>query len=215
MDEIERLLELGRKDLEAGYPQYARQYFEKVLALDSANREATEALAKIEAVLARKASGIEPGRPKRVGKPATMQQVAATSTVVVSSQKGPGCLVQLLWFLFVGWWAGQLWIAVAWLLMLTVIGIPFAIMMMNKVPQVIALRGQTADLTITTTGSTTVVSQVPQHNILLRAIYFLLIGWWLSAIWMELAYFACLTIIGLPLGFWMFDRVPALVSLRR
>jgi hypothetical protein len=32
---------------------------------------------------------------------------------------------------------------------------------------------------------------------------------------MELSYLVCLTIIGLPLGFWMFDRVPALVSLHR
>jgi len=140
------------------------------------------------------------------------------STVVVSSQKNPGCLVQLLWFLFVGWWAGQVWIALAWLLMLTVVGIPLGVMMMNKVPQVIALRGQASGTTVTTVGNVTVVTagtSVPQHNILLRAIYFLLIGLWLSAIWMELAYFACLTIIGLPIGFWMFDKVPALVSLRR
>lgn len=141
------------------------------------------------------------------------------STVVVSPKKsGPGCLVQVLWFVFIGWWAGQVWIFIAWLLMLSVIGIPLGIMMMNKVPQVIALRGESTALTVTSVGGETVVSvggQVPQHNIILRAIYFLLIGWWLSAFWMELAYAICLTIIGLPVGFWMFDRVPALVSLRR
>jgi hypothetical protein len=32
---------------------------------------------------------------------------------------------------------------------------------------------------------------------------------------MEVAYAACLTIIGLPIGLWMFDQVPMLVSLRR
>ena len=140
------------------------------------------------------------------------------STVVVSSQKNPGCLIQLLWFVFIGWWAGQLWIALAWLLMLTIVGIPLGVAMMNKVPRVIALRGQSGGVTVTTVGNVTVVTpgaSVPQHNILLRAIYFLLVGWWLSALWMELAYFICLTIIGLPIGFWMFDKVPALVSLRR
>jgi uncharacterized membrane protein YccF (DUF307 family) len=139
------------------------------------------------------------------------------STVVVSPQKGPGCLAQVLWFLFIGWWLGQLWIGIAWLLMLTIIGIPFAVMMINKLPQVIALRGQTTRFVVTSVGGVTTIStvQVPQHNILLRSIYFLLIGWWLSAIWMELAYIACLTLIGLPLGFWMFDKTPALASLRR
>jgi len=141
------------------------------------------------------------------------------STVVVSPQKsGPGCLVQLLWFVFIGWWAGQIWIAIAWLLMLSVIGLPLGVMMMNKVPQVIALRGESTALTVSTVDGESVVTvggRIPQHNIILRAIYFLLIGWWFSAIWMELAYLACLTIIGLPVGFWMFDKVPVLVSLRR
>jgi len=127
-------------------------------------------------------------------------------------------LVQLLWFLFVGWWVGEVWIVAAWLLMLTVVGIPLAVKMMNKVPQVIALRGETGSLTVTTVGDGSVVTvgtPVPQHNIVLRSIYFLLIGWWLSGIWMELAYAICLTIIGLPVGFWMFDKIPGLVSLRR
>ena len=141
------------------------------------------------------------------------------STVVVSgSRKNPGCLVQLLWFLLIGWWAGQLWIALAWLLMLTVVGIPLGVAMMNLVPVVIALRGQSGGVSIAADGDVTKVTTgtaLPQHNIILRSIYFVLIGWWLSAIWMELAYLICLTIIGLPVGFWMFDRVPALVSLRR
>ena len=134
------------------------------------------------------------------------------STVTV--QRNPGCLIQLLWFAFIGWWAGQLWVGVAWALMLTVIGIPFAVMMLNLVPQVIALRGQ-RDLTVSSIGGRPVITAAPQVNLFVRAIYFLLIGWWFSAIWIELAYIFCLTIIGLPVGFWMFDLVPAIVSLRR
>lgn len=139
------------------------------------------------------------------------------STVIVQDKTDPGCLVQLLWFIFVGWWAGQLWIVAAWLLMLSVIGIPIGVKMMNKLPQIIALRGQSQQLTITTVGQTTIIStsSAPQRNIVLRAVYFLLIGWWLSGLWIEVAYLICLTIIGLPVGFWMFDRVPGIVSLRR
>jgi hypothetical protein len=56
MDEIERLLKLGRADLAAGYPQYARQYFEQVLALDATNREAIDALVRIDEILSRQAT---------------------------------------------------------------------------------------------------------------------------------------------------------------
>lgn len=140
-----------------------------------------------------------------------------SSIVVDNSNKNPGCLIQVLWFAFIGWWFGQLWIAVAWFLMLTIVGIPLGVKMMNKVPWVIALRGESEELRFTTSEGGTTVSRasVPQHNIVLRALWFVFVGWWLSAAWMELAYVVCLTIIGLPLGFWMFDKVPALVSLRR
>ncbi len=132
----------------------------------------------------------------------------------IAVQKNPGCLIQLAWFVLIGWWAGQLWVGVAWLLMTSIIGIPFAVIMLNMIPQVIALRGQ-AEYVVRSAGGTTVVAPVPQYDLLLRAIYFLLIGWWLSGLWIEAAYLFCLTIIGLPLGFWMFDRVPFVASLRQ
>jgi hypothetical protein len=52
---------------------------------------------------------------------------------------------------------------------------------------------------------------------LLRAVYFLLIGWWFSAVWLLLAWVLTLVTGGLalPLSFWMFDRVPALTTLAR
>lgn len=135
-------------------------------------------------------------------------------TIVVADHKNPGCLVQLLWFVLIGWWLGQIWIGIAWLLMVTIVGIPFGVIMLNGLPQVIALRSGTG-LAVRTVGGSTTVTSLPQYPLVLRAIYFILIGWWLAGIWIELAYLACVTIIGLPLGFWMFDRVPAIVSLRR
>ena len=136
------------------------------------------------------------------------------TTATIVARKNPGCLVQLAWFAVFGWWIGQAWVAVAWFLAATVIGLPLAVMMLNRVPEVIALRGET-ELLVRNWGGRTVVTEVPQYNILLRALYFLLVGWWASAVWIETAYALCCTVIGLPLGFWMFDRVPAIVSLRR
>jgi uncharacterized membrane protein YccF (DUF307 family) len=136
------------------------------------------------------------------------------TTATIVAKKNPGCLIQLVWFALVGWWLGQAWVAVAWFLAATIIGMPLAVMMLNRVPEVMALRGET-ELLVRSWNGHTVVTDVPQYNILLRALYFVLVGWWASALWLELAYALCMTVIGLPLGFWMFDRTPAIVSLRR
>jgi uncharacterized membrane protein YccF (DUF307 family) len=141
-----------------------------------------------------------------------------SNIIIQQKSSNPGCLIQLIWFVFIGWWAGQIWIALSWFLMLIVLGIPLAVKMINYLPKVIALRGGSKTVTITQTAGGLIVTtggSVPQRSIWLRIIWFLLIGWWFSAIVMELGYFFCLTLIGLPLGFWLFDRVPAALSLRR
>jgi uncharacterized membrane protein YccF (DUF307 family) len=141
-----------------------------------------------------------------------------TSTTYVETSRNPGCLLQILWFAFVGIWLGQVWMVIAWLCMVTIIGIPAGVWMMNMLPKIIALRESSHIVRVATRMDGRLVSQevdAPQVNILLRAVYFLLIGWWFSAPWMEAAYALCLSILGLPLGFWMFDRVPAVLSLKQ
>jgi len=138
-------------------------------------------------------------------------------TLIINHRNNPGCLLQLLWFGLVGWWLGQLWMIAAWILMITVIGLPLGIAMLNNLPKVIALREPERALRVVVgrDGSETRVEAAPQAPLFWRIVYFILVGWWLSALWMEAAYLLCLTIIGIPLGFWMFDRVPLLLSLRR
>jgi uncharacterized membrane protein YccF (DUF307 family) len=102
---------------------------------------------------------------------------------------------------------------VAWVLCITIIGLPFGLWMLNRLPQVTTLAPQRSDLVINSQGQV-LNREVPQHNFLLRAVYFLLVGWWLSALWLALAWALCAIIIGMPIGFWMFNRVPAIVSLR-
>jgi uncharacterized membrane protein YccF (DUF307 family) len=132
-------------------------------------------------------------------------------SIVYEQSSRPGCLLQILWFALVGWWLGAIWVAVAWLLNLTVIGLPLGAAMLNNVPMVIALRGRRL-VQVSPTGE---VRAAPQINVLIRALYFVLIGWWLSGLWMVVAYACCMTIILLPVGFLMFDLVPTLVSLKR
>jgi len=126
----------------------------------------------------------------------------------------PGCLLQLLWFIFVGWWAGLFWLGAAWVMMVTIIGIPLGVGMINQLPKVMALRGPSEALMRRPDGSVIII-RPPQVNIILRAIYFILIGWWLSILWVVLGYLVCLTFIGLPIGLWMIEQTPAILSLHR
>jgi uncharacterized membrane protein YccF (DUF307 family) len=132
--------------------------------------------------------------------------VVGPPPIIIRSQ--PGCLVQLIYFVFIGWWLGAMAVSLAYFLFLTVIGIPLGVMIINKIPYLMALR-QTEPI-ISVAGVNT-----PQHSLLIRAIWFLLVGWWLAAIWLSLAYLLACTIIGMPIGFWMFDRAPALLTLRQ
>ena len=141
-----------------------------------------------------------------------------TETVVIETNRNPGCLLQLLWFAFIGVWLGQVWMIIAWFFMVTIIGIPIGVVMLNMLPKVFALREPAHQVMIRTGRDGEMIQrevEPEQINILLRAIYFLLVGWWLSALWMEAAYAICLTVIGLPIGFWMFDRIPWVVSLQQ
>lgn len=140
-----------------------------------------------------------------------MTQAANSNVNVYQQTSRPGCLLQLLWFGFIGWWFGLGWVGVAWFLNITIIGLPIGAAMLNAVPQVIALRGRRV-VRVDVTGR---VSDAPELPFILRALYFLVIGWWLSAVWMIVAYVLCMTIIGLPIGFLMFDLVPTLTTLKR
>jgi uncharacterized membrane protein YccF (DUF307 family) len=113
--------------------------------------------------------------------------------------------IRALWFLFVGLWAGQVWMVIAWLLNLTLIGLPLGLWMLSMMPQVMTLRQERRGLRLPADRSPAPFA--------VRAIYFVLIGWWFSLVWMELAWLASATIIGLPLGFLMFERVGTVTTL--
>ncbi|MDQ2998777.1 MAG: zinc ribbon domain-containing protein [Chloroflexota bacterium] len=113
--------------------------------------------------------------------------------------------IRALWFVFVGLWAGQAWLLVAWLLNLTLIGLPAGLWMLNQLPQVMTLRQQRHGLQM----------QAGRSNVpfVARAIYFVLVGWWLSLLWIELAWLASALLIGLPLSFLMFERTGTVATL--
>lgn len=129
-------------------------------------------------------------------------------------KQNPGCLIQLLWYFLIGIWFGQIWVLAAYILIILVVTMPIGFAMLNMLPKVVALREPEQVLNQDVSGTVT-ISDKPQVNFFLRAIYFLAIGWWLGLLWVEAAYLLNATIIGIPIGFWMFDKTPAVVNLRR
>ncbi|MFL5758369.1 MAG: YccF domain-containing protein [Thermomicrobiales bacterium] len=56
--------------------------------------------------------------------------------------------------------------------------------------------------------------QTRQHSFFVRALWYIFIGWWLSGWMIVLGYLCMLTLIGIPLGFYFFNRIPQVVTLR-
>jgi uncharacterized membrane protein YccF (DUF307 family) len=146
---------------------------------------------------------------------------AAPSPVVVIAPTvaGPGCLVRTVYFLFIGLWLGAIWTGVAWALLVSVIGLPLGLVMLNRLPQVMTLKPMRTQMRVVNQGGAVMISQgqVEQRSFWLRALYFVLVGWWLSSLWLFTAWslIGVTFGLGLPLAFWMFDQTPAIVSLAR
>ena len=81
--------------------------------------------------------------------------------------------------------------------------------MINLVPKVLTLKRRTDTVVIAGSGKR------EQPSLVVRAIYFVLVGWWASGVWMGLAYLISLTVVGLPAAIWMYNRLPYVVSLYR
>jgi uncharacterized membrane protein YccF (DUF307 family) len=115
--------------------------------------------------------------------------------------------VRALWFLLVGWWLTPVVVNLAYLLLVTIILLPLGIVLINFVPTVLTL-AEPRSATVPESGR-------GQHSLLVRIPYFLLVGWWLGWLWANVAAFLAMTIIGLPVAFWLFNRLPFVTSLYR
>jgi uncharacterized membrane protein YccF (DUF307 family) len=129
----------------------------------------------------------------------------------------PPLILSIIWFLVIGWWASALWIHVAWILNVLILTMPIGLLMLNMVPRVATLREPSREFPVATGrgDSPTRVVPIRQHAFLIRAGYFLVLGWWLSLLWVYGASAFAASIIGLPVAFWMYNRVPAVTTLRR
>jgi uncharacterized membrane protein YccF (DUF307 family) len=133
-------------------------------------------------------------------------------------QRGPNLLIRFIWWLFIGWWASGIAVTVAWLALVTIIGIPLGIWIINRLPSILTLRPRTREWSLgqDEQGRAEVSDRGrPQVAWPLRGLWFVLVGWWASGIWMGLAWLIQLTVIGIPISLLMFNRTPFIASLYR
>ena len=141
-----------------------------------------------------------------------------TTNSYVRESPGFPFILRVLWFIFIGWHVTFWWVLAAWLLNLTIIGMPLGLWMLNRVPLVLTLR-MPRGYAVTEVRDGRVIERrtenVPQNPFLLRALYFILIGFWFSLIWALLGWLLCVSIIGLPVGVLMLNRLPEVTTLMR
>ena len=109
---------------------------------------------------------------------------------MVEYKHGPNIFVRAIWWLFIGWWASGIAVAVAWVALITIIGIPLGIWIINRLPSILTLRPRTRTWVLGQDAEgRRVVSEAgrPQVAWYVRGVWFVLVGWWASAAWMSLA----------------------------
>ena len=154
------------------------------------------------------------------------QPMMVNNIVQVSmNQKSHGLFVRALYFIFIGSWFGFIWLNIGFGLCALVVTLPLGLAMLNRLPKVLTLRSQGTSTnvqmtSVMTAGSVTNVVNVnvggtKQVSFLIRALYFVFIGGWVGYIWACIGYGICLTVLGLPLGLMMLNRLPAVLTLRK
>jgi len=120
-------------------------------------------------------------------------------------------LLQIIYFLLIGWWVGLLGAAAGYVLCVSIVFLPFGLILLNRLPGLIFLNPP---------GEACSEGLPHRHRVeelpfLLRALWFILLGWELGFLAISVGYCFCLTIIGLPIGIWILNRVPLLLTLSR
>jgi len=114
-------------------------------------------------------------------------------------------VVGVFWFLIVGWWATPLVVLGAWLANVTVVGRSLALRMANGLPVATALRDP---------WEFTDARDPDLPHPVVRAGYFLLVGWWASLLVAVAAAFTALTVVALPVAAGLLRRMFYAATLR-
>jgi len=124
----------------------------------------------------------------------------------------PNILLRAAWFLLVGWWLTPVVLFVAWLLHVPIVTIPLGVKLVNQTPRVLTLKPPSE---VSGLRDPDAVDPSSQYPLLVRAVWFLFVGSWLSLVWVVVAALFAVTVVGLPVSIWLLNRLPFVLSLYR
>lgn len=152
--------------------------------------------------------------PTAAATPAT----AGPRTQVVLQTKQRGLFVRALWYLFIGWWLSGWAMLAAGICIVSVVLLPAGLAIVNRLPQILTLRPKSTEIkhTVHADGSDVYrVGDAEQRGLAIRAVYFVLVGWWVGLTVMAVAWLLSVLIVTLPVGLMLLNRLPAIITLRR
>ena len=139
----------------------------------------------------------------------------ATVTTKVKPVQEIPFLLRVIWFFVLGWELTGVWILIAWALNVTILFLPLGLWMIDRVPQVLTLKARPGAYVVDLENGRSQFLPAGQPNFLIRALYFIVIGWWFSLLWAAFAWVLCATISFLPLGVPMLNALPFITPLQR
>lgn len=145
--------------------------------------------------------------------------VNVSTPMVVTTPPGHSLLARILWYVFIGWWLSALVIVVAYAVLLFSLGLlfPITFALLNRVPQALTLRARTIRYRTSVQDGITMLTagHEDQRPWYWRVLYFVLVGWWLGAVWLVAAWVLAVIPFTFPLGLLMLNRTGGVVTLQR
>lgn len=159
-------------------------------------------------------SSVRRNRDRFIAYPAEPRDRAEAAAALNITTAPPGRALQILWYIFIGWWLSMIAFLIAWMLAVSIVGISLAQRIFARIPAFMALQGSPAPPAGGTPGQP-MSSSPTQHPLAVRAIWFVSIGWWLSMLWMAVAWTVALPIVTMPASLRMMRRVNTVLTLQR
>jgi uncharacterized membrane protein YccF (DUF307 family) len=123
-------------------------------------------------------------------------------------------LIRFVYFLAFGLWFGGLCAVAGWILCVTVVGLPLGIWVLHRLPLVTTLTMPDDEYRPIQSAKDFRHEDADEpFPFLIRALWFVLVGWWLAGLTIKVAFILSASIVFSPIGFWMINRVPAVLTL--